>query len=87
MCPVHSVNYVTGLYPFISLSHWERVGVRAYGRVYPFVSLVVEYHSPTTTHRSENRFLSQALIPGPSPRGRREKTQDKSAQSIVVELA
>jgi hypothetical protein len=27
----------------------------------------------TTTPKSENRFLSQALIPGPSPRGRREK--------------
>jgi hypothetical protein len=59
---------------FISLSHWERVGVRAYcasTRIDIFLSLNASRH-----HRAqkENGILAQALIPDPSPKGRREKT-------------
>jgi hypothetical protein len=63
----------------ISLSRWERVGVRAYGRGDPISKiLVVECHSPTTEHKK--RLRSQALIPLPSLK--REKGESRFELSV-----
>jgi ankyrin repeat protein len=59
---------------FIFLSHWERVGVRAYGASTPidvFLSLNASRHH---TAQKENGILAQVLVPDPSPKWRREKT-------------
>jgi hypothetical protein len=53
----------------ISLSRWERVGVRAYCGVGPIDGFAFGCHSPSTEHDRENSFLSQALIPALLPKG------------------
>jgi len=58
--------------PIYSLSPWERVGVRAYRCLTQLIVFVFECHSPTRSTNRRNGFLSQSLIPSPSPKGRRE---------------